>query len=237
MKHLLFTVVSIFIFLQSGLTQVTEDTKILFRGLVIDASTFSPISNTQIMINRAFSSISGEDGTFSFYVTRLDTIIFKSLGYKQSTLLVSDTLKGQEFITGIYMNSDTVSIGEVVIVPKYTNLKSDILNARSKTPANMENAKYNVAISAYQGKTSQNVLGDPANNYAVIAQRQKIDAYEKGGIPSDRIAGISPLLLIPAAYLLIHGLPEKPPAMRPQMTDQEVSEVHRKYLETHSQKK
>jgi hypothetical protein len=197
----------------------------------MDAKTLSPIANSQIMINRAFSSVSGNDGTFAFYVNRNDTVVFKSLGYKSTILYISDTLTGREFIAGIYMNSDTLSIGEVVIVPRFTNLKSEILNARTKTPAIMENARYNVAISAYQGRNSQNKLGDPAANYELLRQKQKVDAYERGGIPSDKMVGISPLLLIPAAYLLIHGLPEKPAPLTPQLNNQEVDQIHKKYLE------
>ena len=42
-------------------------------------------------------------------------------------------------------------------------------------------------------------------NYAVISQKQKIDAFEKGGIPSDKIVGLNALLLIPAAaYMLLN---------------------------------
>jgi hypothetical protein len=242
MKHILLTISSIFLICHSGLSQVkeSEGLRILFQGLVIDASTFSPISNTQIMINREFSSISGENGTFSFYVNRNDTIVFKSLGYKQTMLYVSDTIVGREFIIGIYMNSDTLSIGEVIIIPRYSNLKSEILNAKSKTPSTMENARYNVAISAYQGRNSQNVLGDPASNYAALSHLQKVKAYERGGIPSDGIIGLNFLTLIPCGYLLIRslqGLPEHAPALTPQLSDNEVDQIHQKYLESLRQRK
>jgi len=204
---------------------------------VMDASTFSPLANSQIDINRAFSSVSDEDGTFSFYVNRHDTVVFSSLGYKPVILYVSDTLTGREFNAGIYMHTDTLSIGEVVIVPRFTNLKSEILNARSKTPSTMENARYNVAVSAYQGRNSQNKLVDPADNYAHLRQKQKINAYEKGGIPSDQIVGISPLLLIPAAYLLIKGIQEKPAPLSPQLNDSDIDQIQKKYLETLKQRR
>ena len=101
----------------------------------------------------------------------------------------------------------------------------------------MDNARYNVAISAYQGKTSQGKLGDPVTNYGLIRQQLKVNAYEKGGIPSDQIAGISPLLLIPAAYLLIHGVPEKPAPFEHSLTDKEVEQIQKKYLENLQQNK
>jgi hypothetical protein len=239
MKRIFLFIFSVFIIISSGFGQGKENPviRILFHGLVMDASSLSPIANSQIIINRIFSSISGEDGTFAFYVNRNDTVVFKSLGYKSTILYVSDTLTDREFIAGIYMNRDTLSIGEVVIVPRYTNLKSEILNARSKTPPIMENARYNVAVSAYQGRISQNKLGDPINNYELLRQKQKVDAFERGGIPSDKMVGISPLLLIPAAYLLIHGLPEKPAPLKQQLTDQEVDQIHIKYMEILKQRK
>jgi hypothetical protein len=197
----------------------------------MDAITMVPVSNTQILINNAFSYVSNTDGTFAFYVLRNDTVLFKHLGYKATEWLVSDSLKGSEFNAGIYMHTDTVSIGEVIIVPHFTNLRSEIMNAPSRVTPEMDNARYNVAISGYQGRTTQGKLGDPASNYSLLRKRQNIDAYEKGGIPSDMISGINPFLLIPAAYLLFHGLPERPAPMEKKLTNQEIEQINEKYLE------
>lgn len=239
MKHIFFSLVLIFIIAQAGICQEKENTglRILFRGQVMDASSLSPIANSQILINRTFSSVSSNDGTFSFFVNRKDTVLFKHLGYKLSILYVSDTLSGSEFIAGIFMNSDTLSISEVIIIPRFINLKSEILNSASKTPSTFENARYNVAVSAYQGRTSQSNLGNSSDNYLLLTQKQSVNAYEKGGIPSDRILGLSPFLLVPAAYLLIKGLPEKPAPFESQLTDHEVDQLHKKYLETLKHKK
>ena len=240
MKRIVLLISSILIFLHSGSGQVKEenDYQILFRGMVIDGNTLSPISNSQIMINNAFSSLSSVDGSFLLYVTRHDSVTFRSLGYKESVLYISDTLQGSEFIAGIYLNSDTVYIGDVIIVPGYKNLKSEIMNTKSITPQIMDNAKYNVAISAYQGKNSHSTMGDPIQNYAVIAQRQKTDAFEKGGIPSNNMVGLNAFLFIPAfAYMLLNKPDETVAPMPFHLSDQEVAQLHKKYLETRKQKK
>jgi hypothetical protein len=207
--------------------------RILFHGIVLDANNLTPVSNSQILINRNFTTASSADGTFAFFVNKSDTVFFRHIGYKSTMMLVSDTLVGKEFVAGIYMKSDTISIGEVVIVPRFQNLKSEIMNSPSKVPATMDNARYNVAISGYQGRTTQGKLGDPATNYGLIRQQLKVNAYEKGGIPSDQIAGISPLLIIPAAYLLIHGVPDKPAPFEHSLTDKELEQIQKKYLESH----
>jgi hypothetical protein len=229
----------ILIFLQVVLfnSLLSQDTKnqgirMLFHGLVMDAQNETPLSNTQIFINRSFSSASDDNGKFSFYAGKSDTVIFRLLGYKPAYFHVSDTLGGREFIAGVYMHSDTVSIDEVVIIPRLTNLKSDMFSPRSDASQLSENAYNNLAVSAYQARMARNKLGDPAANYEILRQRQKEDAYSKGQIPSDRIAGLSPLLLIPAAYLLLNGFPEKAAPLQSRLTDKEVSEIHRKYLET-----
>jgi hypothetical protein len=238
MKNIIALLFSVFFIIQSCFSQQDRNTggRIFFQGLVMDESSFIPIANSQIVINRSFSAVSGNDGTFAFFVSKNDTVVFKKLGYKSTTMFVSDTLSGQEFITGVFMSTDTLFIGEVVIVPRFKNLKSEILNSRSKVPATFDNARYNVAVSAYQGQKSTGKLGNPADNYTYLHQRQKIDAFEKGGIPSDQIAGISPLLLLPGAYLLLHPLPDQADAAKPRLSNEEVKQLQKKYLETMRQR-
>lgn len=204
---------------------------IQMQGVVMDAKTMAPLPNSQIWINRVFTAVSNNDGSFAFYVKTNDTLLFTNLGYSSQSLIIGDTLAAKPYIAGIYMNSDTLSIGEVVIVPRNVNLRSEILNAKSSIPPEMENAKYNVAVSAYQGRTTTGSLGDPSSNYELLKQRQRTDAFEKGGIPSDKIIGLSPFMLLPAAYLLLHGLPERPPALKSDISDYELDQLNRKYLE------
>lgn len=238
MKRYLLVLILFLVLSSSGLCQVSgkEGGLILFHGLVVDSKTEVPLQGSQIFINKGFETVSDNEGKFAFYVNRRDTVVFSRLGYKSAFLLVSDTLSGKEFIAGIYLHSDTLLIGEVIIVPRLSNLKSDLLSPRAPATSDVENAKYNLAVSSYQGRITQNKLGDPSINYELIRQQQRNDAYSKGQIPSDRIAGISPLLLIPAAYLLMKGLPGRPAPLQPRLTEQEVNQIHKKYLETHRQK-
>lgn len=150
----------------------------------------------------------------------------------QRKLFISDTLAGREYLTGVFLNPDTISIGEVIIIPRLANLRNELLNTRTITQTEMENAKFNVAVSAYVGRNSTGSLGDPANNYEVLRQKQRINAFERGGISSDKMLGLNPFMLIPAAYLLMHGLPEKAEPLKPQLTDTELDQINRKYLET-----
>ena len=222
--------------LSSGQEPAQRIKAILFHGIVVDLETKIPLAGSQIIINRAFSTVSDNDGKFAFYVNRLDTVKFSILGYKPTIFHISDTLRGSEFIAGVYMHTDTLSIGEIVIVPRFRHLKSDLLNPRSEPDHQIENAKYNLEVSAYQGKITQNKMGDPAVNYEFLRQKQFAEAYTKGQIPSDRILGLSPFMIIPAACLLFNGFPEKPPPLKPSLSDYELNMIYKKYLDTYRKK-
>jgi hypothetical protein len=204
---------------------------ILFQGIVMDSKTLEPLPESQLTAKRKFISATGNDGTFAVYVDVADTLVFSRIGYKSQNVIISDSLIGKtQYLAGIFMKSDTIEIGEVVIIPRMSTLRYDIMNAPTTVSPELVNARYNVAISAYQGRTSTGTLGDPASNYELLRQQQKTNAFEKGGIPSDKIAGLNPLILIPAAYMLLHGLPEKPEPMKPVISDYERDQLTRAYL-------
>jgi len=234
MNRILNILILSFIFLNPILGQVgnTSDQRILFQGIVRDASSLSPLVNSQISVNRYFKAASDSGGTFSLFISRKDTIEFSLLGYKSAVYIVNDSLPGKEYMAGIFLNSDTISIGEVIIVPRLTNLKYKTLRAPLEVNPEIENAKNNLAISAYQAKVSHGNLGDPSSNYEILRQQQQTEAYEKGQIPSSRIAGFSPLLLVPAIYLMMNGFPAKPAPMKSDLTDVEIRQIQKKYLES-----
>jgi hypothetical protein len=204
--------------------------RILLHGLVMDSKSLAPLPGSQLSVNRRFSSVTDDDGAFALYVNIYDTLVVSRLGYKPAQMVVSDTLLGKPYVAGIFLSSDTIEIAEVVIIPRLLNLKSEILNPRVSTSPEIENARYNVAVSAYTGRTTTGKLGDPASNYGLMREKQKIDAYEKGGIPSDKIAGLSPFMLIPALNLLLNGLPDRPPAYKPQISDYELDQIRKTFM-------
>ena len=214
----------------SGQDSGRQDEKILFRGVVVSAASQERLPGAQIVINRRAAGISRDDGTFALFAQKRDTVTFTMLGYRPVKLIVSDTLNAREFITGIYMHTDTLEIGEVIIIPRFTNLKTEIINSALEANTQMDNARNNITIASYQGRTGQGRLGDPSLNYEVLRQQQKINAYEKGGIPSDKMVGISPFMLIPAAYLLLNGLPEQPTPPEPRISKKDLDELNEIYF-------
>jgi hypothetical protein len=210
--------------------------RILFRGVVLSASSGEILAGSKFYINKSLSGTSRDDGTFSFFASKHDTIIFGMLGYKASQLIVLDTLKSREFIAGVYLQSDTIAIGEVVILPSLSGLKSEMMNPVRQPDQKLDNARTNLSIASYQGRVNQGKMNDPYSNYDALRQQQKINAYEKGQLSSSRIAGISPFMLLPAAYLLLHGVPEKPAPPSQGLSSKELNDLNRKYFEQQKNK-
>jgi hypothetical protein len=175
----------------SGQESDDQGSKLLFQGIVMEKQNENPLPNAQIFINRTFSSVSNDHGRFAFYAAKNDTVTFSLLGYKPLTFYISDTLAGKEFVAGIYMRADTVSIDEVVILPRLANLKADIFSPRSETSRQHQNASNNLALSAYQARMTQNKLGDPSLNYEVLRQRQKDSRLKSSDAYSGRLYAAS----------------------------------------------
>lgn len=228
--HRIFLSFIFFLIASTLFSQNNTAIRILFQGKVFDSATLLPLADTKLTVNSRFLSASKTDGSFAVYLNIHDTLELSRIGYRPARVVISDTLIGKQYVAGIFMNSDTLDIGEVVIVPRNSSLRSEILNSRTRTTPEIENARNNVALSAYQGRTTTGKLGDPESNYQLLRQQHKINAYEKGGIPSDRIAGISPFMLLPAAYLLFNGLPERPDSFKPGISDDELDRIMDEYL-------
>jgi len=198
---------------------------ILFHGVIIDAETREPLSGAHFIIGDRVAGAADLKGMFSLYAHHYDTITFTSVGYRPYSLIVSDTLRAKEYVSGIWLTTDTVMIPSVVVIPRLGNLRAAIMAEPPATDQQMINAANNLKISTYQGLTGSNQLGDPIVNYELIRQKQRYEAYEKGQIPSSQMVALSPLVLIPLIYLLAEGLPENPAPPVPYISEREMSHL------------
>ena len=209
---------------------------ILLQGMVMSAVDELPLPNAHYYINNRFEGSTDGDGKFALYIYRGDTLKFSFVGYG-NLIYHTDSLKGASYVAGLFMDSDTVMIGEVVVFPRLGDLKSEFMASSSSTSPEMINATRNLRLSVYQGITTSPALGDPGTNYNLIMNRHRLEAYEKGGITSDRMLGINFISLIPASiYLLSKGFPEKPAPPLPVLSDsdlEKIRETYRKKIREH----
>lgn len=216
--------------------ETAKEKLVLIHGVVFDAVSQSPIKNVHYSISNHIGGATDNEGKFSLYAYRGDTLHFSFLGYRD-ILFSTDTLPGNSYVAGIFMQADTLQIGEVIVMPRMGDLKTEFMNSSSIVSKEMVNAQNNITISIYQGLANPPELGDPGTNYELLKQKHAIAAYEKGGIPSDRMLGLNLISIIPASiYLLSNGLPEKPAPPAPRVSVAEIEKMKKAYRESQLQK-
>jgi hypothetical protein len=231
-QRILYILTFLFLFLQISAQEAgKKGDLILLHGMVMDAETMQAVANAQYLINNRPGGVSDEEGKFSLYIYRGDTITFTFLGYRD-VILSTDSLPGVSYVAGVFLQTDTLQIGEVIVLPRMADLRSEFKNTKPVVSQEMINAQNNITISAYQGVNSAARLGDPNSNYELLKQQQSVEAYEKGGIPSDKLVGLNMISILPAAiYLLSNGLPEKPPPPKPHISASELEKMKKAYKE------
>ena len=210
--------------------QVQSNDLILLHGVVLDATTKKSVSNVHYLINSISSGVTNEEGKFSLYMQKSDSVKFTYLGYTDFLLTLSDTLKGKSFVAAVFLKGDTLNVGEVVVLPRMSDLRSEFRTTEVDESNELLNAKNNLVAATYQGLTTNPAMGDPITNYQLIQRKQVITASELGGIPSDQMLGLNVFTIIPAAiYLIKNGLPEKPAPPKPHVSPLEIRKMIDEY--------
>lgn len=197
----------------------------LFHGVILDADTREPLTGAHFAVKHRSAGAADSRGMFSFYARHDDTVTFTCVGYRTHSMTVADTLRAREYVVAIWLSTDTLMIPAVVVMPRLGNIKASIMSEPPATNQELINASNNLRIAAYQGITNASRLEDPASNYELLRQKQRVDAYEKGGIPSSQMVALSPITLIPLIYILAKGLPEDPAPPKPYISVRELEKL------------
>ncbi len=105
---------------------------IVFSGIVLDAKTSLPLDNVTCRYGKLQGVVSDEEGCFRIRTVRGDTILFTYVGYKSCQVIVPDTLRENEYMTGIFMSPDTLLLSEAVIVRRWKSMRRQHwINARN----------------------------------------------------------------------------------------------------------
>jgi len=200
---------------------------ILFHGVILDAGTGQPLPDAHYSVRGRAAGAADNRGMFSLYARWYDTITFTCVGFREYSITVQDTLRAKEYTAGIYLTGDTTMIPAVIVIPRLGNIRAEIMAERPTSNQEIINASNNLRMAVYQGLTTQPELGDPVTNYELLRQKQRMEAYEKGQIPSGKILGLSPLILIPVLYRLASGPPEDPVPPAPHISARDMEHLRR----------
>lgn len=151
---------------------------------VIRNEFLQPVQFAHIVIaNKNRGTISDLNGMFSFVVESLDTVLFTAVGYKKVGLVIPDTLTRYHLPVDIYMETDTIWIEEVIILPwkTYQEFREAFLSL--ELPDNdLKRAYRNIALIKEQVYYSPE-NPDPVLNYQYMLKEQYNNLYTKGQLP------------------------------------------------------
>jgi hypothetical protein len=228
-------VLIIFFFLLSAMAAgqqiVNERPSVIVNGVVIDAGTEAVIPNVQYSVTGRGGGVTDQHGQFALFATRGDTVEFRMVGYKSAMLAIGNEHTASGYLALIAMVTDTLEVGEIIILPQIADLRTIATSPSILDSREYENARNNIAVSVHQGLTGTEQLVDSRANYELLRRQQKVDAFERGGIPSDKMVGLSPFMIIPAFYLLVNGLPEKPKAPAESISNKDLDKLRKAYRE------
>jgi hypothetical protein len=174
----------IFLGLLTCATGYGQREKLIQLSGVVRNEYLQPVQYAHIVIlNKNRGTISDMHGMFSFVVEPRDTVTFTAVGFKRVALVIPDTLTRYHLSVDIYMETDTIWIEEVIILPwkTYEEFREAFLSL--ELPDNdLKRAYRNIALINTQ-IYYPNEKPNPDLNYQYMLKDQYNQLYSKGQIP------------------------------------------------------
>lgn len=99
-------------------SQNDSEDLIQFSGVVVSRDSLSPVPFATILVKSTNRGTTSDYyGYFSFVAQKGDTLVFSSIGYRDSEFYVPDSLIGNRYSLIHSMTNDTVELGTVNIFP------------------------------------------------------------------------------------------------------------------------
>ena len=173
---------TILLFPLNKLSGQTRDI-VQFSGVIRNLRS-EPVPDVHIINISVKSGVTGnEKGMFSFIVEPSDSILFRCIGYKNTLVVIPDTLMSSQYPRDIYMLNDTIHIAEVKIFPWKSYEEFKVAFLKLELPDDDEKRAYrNIALI----KAQLNMDFEPDADLSFkTAMRQQYDKlYYAGQYPS-----------------------------------------------------
>ncbi len=114
--------------------QNQDKNDVFVTGIVCDRDSIRPLPEAIFRLGKEVRGVD-KQGRFSLCVQVGDTLRFSHVGYAPIQVVISDSLRENDFLLGVFMVRDTVLLSEVLILPRFFtgNYKSNafLLNAQN----------------------------------------------------------------------------------------------------------
>ena len=169
---------------------------LFFTGAIMDQEELSPLPYAHYRVNNKKAGTSNAFGRFSFWVNAGDTIQYSYVGYQNVQVVVSDSLNQDSYLFGVFMAKDTVSLQEVLILPRFGDFREAFINAKVNTPEYVR-AKNNVNSATYEALTKRPDKMDAKANTDLLIKQHVVENEHKVMVPQDMVVGVSTLRTLP----------------------------------------
>lgn len=136
-----------------------------------------------INIKDRTGSTSNHKGMFSFIVNPTDSILFRAVGYKNTLVIIPDSLSQAHYPRDVYMLGDTIHLAELKIFPwkTYEEFKVAFLNLELDE-GDEGRARKNIAI--IKAQMNMDFEPDADLSYRYMMQQHYDKLYYAGQYPS-----------------------------------------------------
>lgn len=171
------------------MAQEEEKRMIQFTGQVLNEF-LQPLKFAHILdLKNGRGAITDREGKFSFIVFPNDSIMFSTMGYKKSYVVVPDDLKKPFYTRDVLMASDTFLIAEIEIYPwqDYEEFKEAFLNLELPED-DLDRARKNIALIKTQILMENNMTS--GENFNQVMQQQFNQTTFTGTQPTYQIFNV-----------------------------------------------
>jgi CarboxypepD_reg-like domain len=160
-RWLVFTVICPFsLMLNAQLNYDFTQGKFLIKGKVVDLRTQTPVAFTNIKIYPSGKGLTCDnEGNFTMYVSKKDTLVFSSTGYIAKTFHVVDFDSTKYYTLQIELLHDFIKLKEVVIYPfkDMDDFKKAFVDAKDQLKVNIPG----IAPPKYSNKIPKAKFSNP----------------------------------------------------------------------------
>ena len=161
--------------------QEKNDSVVQFSGVIVTGDSLRPLPFVHVQIvGSYYGTVSDISGFFSFAAYKGDSVLFSSMGYRNSIFVIPDTLKTLRYSIFQMMQSDTLLLKETIIYPWPTieSLESAIVNYQVPED-DYDRAMKNLAIQEMKERADKLPM-DGSMNYRHQMQNYINKSYYNG---------------------------------------------------------
>lgn len=179
-----------FCFIEDSQAQKINLDSIFLTGAVMDQVELKGLPYAHFRVNKKRGGTTNEYGRFSFWVNSGDTIQYSYVGYNDVRIVVNDSLKQDNYLFGVFLSKDTITLREVLILPRFGDFKQAFINAKVNTPEYVR-AKNNINSATYEALTRRPAKMDAKANTDMLINQHTILNENQAMIPTEMVTGVS----------------------------------------------